>query len=324
MMIRPAFPSAVCALFLASTSACSPSAGEGNPDDPTPPDVQAPSLEQRADLAYEPPPGVTSELATLDVYLLPDGEPKPLVVLVHGGSWVGGDKDSFDTAAPDFIPWWTDRGYVAAAVNFRLATPLGQPQQVAPTDQARDIAHALAWLVENAEEHEIAAEPVVLVGYSSGAHLVALLGANGEYLTEAGLDESRVRATVSLDVHAYDVPFALQLMVGSTVEQNIPLIEHLFGDTEEAQLVGSPIAYTDGDVPPAMLVSVEPSPEDVGSHGYIVSQAAERYAQALLDAGHVAETFHDSAETHGTLATGFGADDDPVTEAVGAFLDALP
>ena len=47
-----------------------------------------------------------------------------------------------------------------AAVNFRLATPVGQPLQVAPTDQARDIAHALAWLVKNAGEHEIATEPV--------------------------------------------------------------------------------------------------------------------------------------------------------------------
>ena len=164
----------------------------------------------------------------------------------------------------------------------------------------------------------------MLVGYSSGAHLVALLGADEGYLAEAGLEEDHVRATVSLDVHAYDVPFALQLMVGSVVEQNIPLIEHLFGDTEEAQLAASPIAYVDGDVPPAMLVSVEPSPDDVGSHGYIVSQASERYAQALLDAGHLAETLHDSGETHATLATGFGADADLVTEGVGAFLDALP
>ena len=131
-----------------------------------------------------------------------------------------------------------------AAVNFRLATPIGQPLLVAPTDQARDIAHALAWLVEHAGEHELAADPVVLVGYSSGAHLVALLSADGQYVAEAGLEEDHVRATVSLDVHVYDVPFALQLMVDSVVSQNIPFIEHLFGDTEQAQLAASPIAST--------------------------------------------------------------------------------
>ena len=114
----------------------------------------------------------------------------------------------------------------------------------------------------------------MLVGYSSGAHLVALLGANGEYLTEAGLDESRVRATVSLDVHAYDVPFALQLMVGSTVEQNIPLIEHLFGDPKKRSWSATDRLHGLRRPRDARLSGA--SPEDVGSHGYIVSQAAER------------------------------------------------
>ena len=49
---------------------------------------------------------------------------------------------------------------------------------------------------------------VVLVGYSSGAHLVALLGADGQYLEEAGLEETVLKATISLDVHVYDVPYA--------------------------------------------------------------------------------------------------------------------
>ena len=164
---------------------------------------------------------------------------------------------------------------------------------------------------------------VLLSALAHRGNLVALLSADGQYVAEAGLEEDHVRATVSLDVHVYDVPFALQLMVDSVVAQNIPFIEHLFGDTEQAQLAASPIAFVDGNVPPAMLVSVQPSPDDVGSHGYIVSQAAERYAQALRDAGHVAETLHDSDETHTTLATGFGADGDLVTEGVGAFLDAL-
>ncbi len=307
-------------LLLTLLLACSAPADD---DDSSLPDGDPPAIEKHADLAYTPPPGVGGELAPLDLYLRPDGEPKPLALLVHGGSWVGGDNANFDAAAPDVVPWWIDRGYVVAAVNFRLASPLGQPRDILPRDQARDVAHALAWLAEQADDYDIADGEVVAVGYSSGAHLVALLGADGSFLEEAGRPETDLAATVSLDVHAYDVPYALGLMVGSVVEQNIPLIEHLFGTTEDEQRLGSPIHYLDGFVAPAMLVSVEPSPDEPGSHGWLVDETARHYADALQAEGHVAATFHDSQETHATLATGFGASGDAVTEQVAAFLDDL-
>jgi acetyl esterase/lipase len=295
-------------------------AEQGVPED----DTGSAAVESLLDLAYDPPPGVDGGSATLDLVRRAGAEPQPLVLLVHGGSWVGGDKSNFRDAAPDFIPWWLGRGHVVAAVNFRLATPVGADLEVGPMDQARDIAHALAWLHAHADTYGIDPRRTIAVGYSSGAHLVALLGADGRYLEEAGLPEDRVTATVSLDVHAYDVPFALDLMVDSVVEDNIPLIEHLFGATEAAQLEASPISHVQGYVAPALLVSVEPSPSEPGTHGYIVNAASSRYGAALSGAGHAAVTLHDSDETHASLAIGFGADGDRVTEAVGAFLDALP
>ena len=294
------------------------------PADTTDPEAQpSGELQIVEDVAYPLPEGVDTDLATLDLYRIDDGTSRPLALLVHGGSWVSGDKSSFRTSAPEFVPWFLDRGYTVAAVNFRLASRLGQPLDVGPMDQAQDIAHALAWLYEEADAVGVSPEPALLVGYSSGAHLVALLGADGRYLERAGLDETQVGATVSLDVHAYDVPLALELMVGSDVEQNIPLIRHLFGETEAAQLKASPIHHIEGSVAPAMLVSVGPQPERVGSHGQIVVAAAENYASALTAADHRAETFHDPEEDHTSLAVGFGEDGDAVTQAVATFLDGL-
>ena len=209
-----------------------------------------------------------------------------------------------------------------AAVNFRLASPISQALTVSPKDQAADIAHALAWLHGHAGEYGLSTQGSVLLGYSSGAHLVALLGADGSYVEAAGLSEQSIAATISLDVHVYDVPYALSLMVDSEVEENIPLIEHLFGDTEAAQLSASPIAFTDGWVAPAMLVSVGPAEDRPGTHGYIVDQTARRYAEALQTAGHEATTFHDPNESHDSLAIGFGAAGDAVTAQVEAFLSA--
>ena len=274
------------------------------------------------DIPYPPPPGADDGLATLDLYWRDGAPPGRLVVLVHGGSWVGGDKSNFASAAPDFVPWWLDRGFVVAAVNFRLASKLGKEQLVRPTDQARDVAHALAWLDDHGTEYGVGEPGVVACGYSSGAHLVALLGADSSYLAEVGLPADHLVATVSLDVHAYDVPYALSLMPGSVVEDNIPLILHLFGATKAEQLAASPIHHLDDGAVPALLLSTGPGDETlVGSHGYIVSLASARYRDALEAAGVQAGHHHYPDETHGSLAVDFGAAGDTPTAATGLFLD---
>ena len=308
--------------------ACGPKAATETPrasdtaptTDSSAPDSGEPSTTVWRDLEYTVPADVDTSLARLDIHQVAGSEPQPLVVLIHGGSWVGGDKANFAQSAPDFIPWWLARGYTVAAVNFRLASPVSQPLTVSPKDQASDIAHALAWLHARADEYSLSTEDSVLVGYSSGAHLVALLGADGSYVEAAGLSEQSISATVSLDVHAYDVPYALSLMMDSDVEDNMRLITHLFGDTEDDQLSASPIAFTEGWVAPALLVSVGPNPDRPGTHGYIVDQTAAHYAAALQAAGHAATTFHDPSESHESLAMGFGADGDAATQQVELFL----
>lgn len=312
------------AALLSALVACGPKASK-NPStgsDRLAPDSGQPSTTAWLDLAYTTPSGAGSPVAALDLYQRPGTNPQPLVVLIHGGSWVSGDKANFAHAAPHFIPWWIARGYTVAAVNFRLANPISQALTTSPKDQASDIAHALAWLHTHADDYHLSTDGTVLVGYSSGAHLVALLGADETYVEAAGLSEQSIAATISLDVHVYDVPYALSLMVDSEVEQNIPLIKHLFGDTEEEQLSASPIAFAGSWVAPAMLVSVGANPDQAGTHGHIVNQTARHYAAALQTAGHQATTFHDPNESHSSLAIGFGEAGDIVTQQVGEFLSA--
>ena len=282
-------------------------------------DTEQPSTTARQDLVYTNPSEPDAPTSRLDLYLRAGAEPQPLVLLVHGGSWVSGDKANFADAAPHLIPWWIAQGYTVAAVNFRLASRLGQPLTVSPKDQAADIAHALAWLQAHADDYGLLPQDTVLVGYSSSAYLVAILGADESYVEAAGVPHERIAATISLDVHVYDVPYALSLMVGSEVERNIPLIQHLFGSTEEEQRSASPISFTDNRVAPAMMVSVDANPDQPGTHGYIVDQTAQHYVAALQAAGHRAQSLHDPRESHASLAMGFGAADDMVTQQVEAF-----
>ncbi|MFT6768803.1 MAG: para-nitrobenzyl esterase, partial [Flavobacteriales bacterium] len=67
--------------------------------------------------------GSTTELL-LDVYQ-PVGDietARPLIVMVHGGSFIGGSKDGVDVTslASDF----TKMGYVVASINYRLGLPI--------------------------------------------------------------------------------------------------------------------------------------------------------------------------------------------------------
>ena len=269
------------------------------------------------DLAYTPPQGVESSVATLDIFRKADGKTRPLALLVHGGSWVGGDKKGYRNK---IAPWFVNRGYVAAPVNFRLATTPRERPEVKPQDQARDIAAALAWLMNKAEQYQIETENVLLVGYSSGAHLVALLATDERYLQNAGLKETQVTASISLDVHAYDVPFALEKMIGSVREDKIPVIRHLFGQTEVQQLDGSPSNYLDGWAARQLIISVDQDPNLEGSYGYLVLQTGQRYVSALKQAGHQAKHVHDATENHASLTTGFGAPGDIATQAIADFL----
>ena len=272
------------------------------------------------DLEYTPPEGGDPEMSKLDLFRVDDDVVRPLVLLVHGGSWASGDKAGF---SDKIAPWWLEQGYVAAPVNFRLASKRRETPVVKPGDMAKDIAAALAWLMSKADEYKIAKDKVVLLGYSSGAHLVALLGTDERYLQNAGVDEENIAASISLDVHAYDVPYALSLMVGSVVEQNIPIIEHLFGATREEQLEASPIHYLDGWAARQLIISVDKDPEEEGTHGYIVSKTAQRYVEALRAAGHQAKTIHDSSETHASLVLGFGDAGDKATQAILQLIQSL-
>ena len=278
---------------------------------------------EKLDIAYTPPVGGDPQMAKLDVYYIPDGRPKRLMVFIHGGTWVSGDKSELKASADTMIQWFLARDYVVVAPNFRLATQPGQIQTVTYKEQASDIAAALAWLRQNGGQYGVTKQAMLLVGFSSGAHLVALLASDQAYLQAAGLTLSDMMAAISLDIHMYDIPFGLQLMAGSSIAANIPIMQFLFGNTVAQQQLASPSFYaSNAPVPPALLISAEPS-LPVGTHGYITSQASQAYFQQLQSLGRQASWSHFDNETHQSLVTNFGTTGDLPTAAVDQFLNAL-
>jgi alpha-L-fucosidase 2 len=117
---------------------------------------------------------------TLDAFV-PEGEgPFAACILVHGGGFTKGDKQTFIT--PIFEPL-AKAGFAWFTINYRLAP---QHQWPACSD---DVASAIKWVKAHAAEYKVDPKRIALIGESAGGHLVSWAGVTGE-------GETRVAAVV--------------------------------------------------------------------------------------------------------------------------------
>lgn len=94
-----------------------------------------------------------------------------LMVLIHGGAWVEGDKADFTANINDIkklLP-----GYAFANINYRLYNLLTNANKFPA--QEEDIKAALAHLYNKRAEYRFSSK-IVLLGASAGAHLALLQG----------------------------------------------------------------------------------------------------------------------------------------------------
>ena len=101
------------------------------------------------------------------------GHPHPLVIYVHGGGWRHGDSRTTGafTNFPRVLASLAARGYVVAAVNYRLVGEARYPAAV------QDVNSAIAYLRRHAAEWDIDPARIVLWGASAGGYLVAMSAA---------------------------------------------------------------------------------------------------------------------------------------------------
>jgi len=104
----------------------------------------------------------------MDVYL-PGGrtDTTKLIVLVHGGAWMTGDKSDFSF----FVPVLQQKfpGYAIANINYRLATIAANHFPA----QENDMKAAVDFLVQKSNDYRIS-QKIILLGASAGAHMALL------------------------------------------------------------------------------------------------------------------------------------------------------
>lgn len=118
----------------------------------------------KSDIEFARPEG---KPLTLDASI-PDGPgPFPAVVIVHGGGFVRGDKQTY--VKPIFEPL-ANAGFAWFSINYRMAEEGRFPRGV------DDVDSAVRWLKAHAKEYKVDPARIALLGESAGGHLVSFSG----------------------------------------------------------------------------------------------------------------------------------------------------
>jgi acetyl esterase/lipase len=145
---------------------------------PLPPRVQT-------DLRYGPEPQQLLELLLPDPTVYPG--PRPVMIYLHSGGWVGGDR----TAVNPIPAAEVARGYAVASVEYRLAGNALDGQPIASFPGAIwDVKRAIRFLKANATTNDLNPRHVVLLGASAGGHLAAFVAATKGLFEPPDLDAS--------------------------------------------------------------------------------------------------------------------------------------
>jgi acetyl esterase/lipase len=186
------------------------------------------------------PPGWPQALYA-DVYI-PEGDRAawPAVLVVHGGGWERRSRDDMTGISERLA----DRGFVAVNIDYRFAPEYRFPAQL------HDLQIAHRWMREEAARLRIDPERIAGLGFSSGAHLVALAalvaGTDSSLNAEYGPSDDGYFAVV-----VGGIPSDFSLFSGGKV------LRQLMGarqdEAPEAYRRASPIAHVHDEAPPFFI-----------------------------------------------------------------------
>ena len=109
----------------------------------------------------------------LDIYLptIKTDQKHPLLVWVHGGAWKRGSKDAIPNKNPLLLNSVLKEGYALVSVDYRLSGEASFPSPV------QDINDAINFIHKHADNYNLKADQLVMMGRSAGGHLAGFIGA---------------------------------------------------------------------------------------------------------------------------------------------------
>jgi acetyl esterase/lipase len=225
----------------------------------------------------------------LDLWVPDSATPPPLVVWVHGGGFMFGDRRYLpETLRPNQVfDALLEAGLAVATIDYRHALEAPFPAQL------HDAKAAVRYLRAHADELGISTERIGVAGESAGAHIAALVGLTAHRPdlegTHGVLGQS---SAVDVVVDWYGpadlatMPrVALPPAIAAKLppEMATPPEDHLTRGLEgAARADASPVTHVTPDAPPFLLVH--------GTADWLVPYAQSEQLHAALTAAGVSST----------------------------------
>jgi acetyl esterase/lipase len=106
-----------------------------------------------------------------DVYRRQDAKIRPVIVWIHGGALIMGNRDLGDNVTRSLLAFAKTQGYAIVAIDYRLA-----PETKLP-DIISDIEEAFRWLGgDGANQFHLDPTRIVVAGESAGGYLTFVTG----------------------------------------------------------------------------------------------------------------------------------------------------
>jgi acetyl esterase/lipase len=179
---------------------------------------------------------------------LPADAGAPVLVQVHGGAWMMGEKRG---QAHPLMGHLAERGWVCVTINYRLSPRAQWPDHIV------DVKRALAWTKAHISEHGGDPSFVVITGGSAGGHLAALAAVTPDLAAfQPGFEDADTSVAAAVPFYGvYDftnrdgsagralVPFLERRVMHSRLAENRTVWEE-----------ASPMSHVGPDAPPFFVL----------------------------------------------------------------------
>jgi acetyl esterase/lipase len=179
---------------------------------------------------------------------LPADAGAPVLVQVHGGAWMIGEKRG---QAHPLMAHLAERGWVCVTINYRLSPRAKWPDHIV------DVKRALAWTKANIAGHGGDPSFVVITGGSAGGHLSALAALTPDHAGfQPGFEEADT--SVAAAVPFYGV-YDFTNRDGSAGRALVPFLERRvmhsrLADNRTVWDEASPMSHVRPDAPPFFVL----------------------------------------------------------------------
>lgn len=192
----------------------------------------------------------------VDIYMPPrKGGPKPLILYIHGGGWVGGHNRHSGALAnfPATLAALASEGFVVASLEYRLAGEARFPAQV------QDARAALRFLKGNSAKYGIDPKRTGIWGGSAGGHLTALTALSCGVTSLDAPDTKAVPGSECAQAAVtwygvFDFAALAAARPGGADGAAVRLLGCHEACRPEDYAVASPVTYIDAKDPPMLLI----------------------------------------------------------------------